>query len=152
MVPSPFRSPPTMNVSNTLTAKEIASVQASFDRMWPNSTAMADRFYNRLFEIAPETRPLFRSDLSKQKGKFISTLAVLVGSLDDVTGLLSIAGRLARDHVHYGVRAEHYQAVGEAMLWSLGQGLGPFWTDEVEAAWRKVYAFLSERMIAAAYR
>jgi hemoglobin-like flavoprotein len=141
-----------MNLSNTLTPEEIASVKASFDRMWPMSASMADRFYDRLFEIAPGSRALFHGDMTKLKSKFISTLAVLVGSLDNVTGLLSVAGKLAKDHVHYGVAAEHYPAVGEALLWSLGQGLGPFWTADVEASWRKVYAYISERMIAAAYR
>jgi hemoglobin-like flavoprotein len=141
-----------MNRLDAMTSEEIANVRASFDRMWPMSAVMADRFYGRLFEIAPGSRALFRSDMTQLKGKFISTLAVLVGSLDNVTGLLSVAGKLARDHVHYGVTAEHYPAVGEALLWSLGQGLGPFWTAEVEASWRKVYAHISERMIAAAYR
>jgi hemoglobin-like flavoprotein len=140
-----------MDVSSELTAAQISNVTLSFDRMWPNSTMMADRFYDRLFEIAPETRSLFRGDLVAQKRKFISTLAVLVGSLDNMTGLLSVAGKLAADHVHYGVKAEHYDAVGEALLWSLARGLGDYWTGEVEQSWRKVFAFLSERMIEAAY-
>jgi hemoglobin-like flavoprotein len=112
---------------------------------------MADQFYARLFELAPECRPLFRSDMTRMKDKFISTLAVLVGSLDNITGLYSVAGKLGADHVPYGVRPEHYETVGEALLWSLGQQLGPHWSDEIEQSWRKVYALISARMIASAY-
>jgi hemoglobin-like flavoprotein len=135
----------------TLTANDISGVRKSFDLMWPKSTVMADQFYARLFEVAPDCRPLFRSDMTQMKGKFISTLAVLVGSLDDATGLYSVAGKLGEDHVPYGVRAEHYEKVGEALLWSLGQQLGSNWTADIEQSWRKVYALITARMMAAAY-
>lgn len=135
-----------------VTREQIILVQTSFDRMWPRSTVMVDLFYDRLFEMLPETRGLFRGDMAHLKHKFIATLAVVVGSLDNMTGLLSVVGKLAKDHVHYGVLETHYEPVGEALFWSLGQGLGPHWTPDVEDAWRKVYAFLSARMISAAYQ
>lgn len=135
----------------TLTAADIQRVQASFDLMWPRSTEMADQFYERLFEIAPDSRALFRSDMTRMKDKFISTLAVLVGSLDNLTGLYAVAGKLAVDHTRYGVRPDHYAPVGEALLWSLGRQLAGFWNDDVEQSWRKVYAVISARMIGAAY-
>lgn len=141
-----------MNRSTDLTRDEVICVQTSFDRMWPKSALMVDLFYARLFETVPETQPLFRSDMTQLKHKFIATLAVIVGSLDNMTGLLSLVGKLAKDHVHYGVLEMHYAPVGDALFWSLEQGLGPHWTPDVEASWRKLYAFLSARMIVAAYR
>lgn len=140
-----------MNRSAELTREEILRVQTSFDRMWPNSTVMVDLFYARLFETLPEARPLFRGDMVQLKHKFIATLAVIVGSLDNLTGLLSVTGKLAKDHVHYGVEAAHYKLMGDALFWSLAQGLGEHWTPDVEASWQKVYAFLCARMISAAY-
>jgi hemoglobin-like flavoprotein len=141
-----------MDSLDRLTSSDIREVQAAFDLMWPRSTAMADQFYNRLFEIAPDCRPMFHSDMATMKGKFISTLAVLVGSLANETGLYSVTGKLARDHVHFGVRPEHYAPVGEALIWSFRQQLGPRWTDNTEQSWRKVYALIASRMIAAAYQ
>jgi hemoglobin-like flavoprotein len=140
-----------MNRSTGLTREEIMRVQSSFDQMWPNSSVMVDLFYTRLFDTLPEVRPLFRGDMVQLKHKFIATLAVIVGSLDNLTGLLSVIEKLAKDHVHYGVKASHYEPVGEALFWSMAQGLGAHWTPDVETAWRKIYEFLSERMIAAAY-
>nr|WP_235677142.1 globin domain-containing protein [Rhodopseudomonas palustris] len=79
----------------TLSPADIHRVRTSFDLMWPRSTEMADQFYARLFEIAPDSRTLFRSDMTRMKDKFIQTLAVLVGSLDNLTGLYAVAGKLA---------------------------------------------------------
>ncbi|MGC2777072.1 MAG: globin family protein [Bradyrhizobium sp.] len=120
--------------------------------VFANATDMTTTFYDRIFELAPECRPMFPADMNVLKRDFIATLAVLVGSLDQVTGLLSSTDILGRNHVRYGVRPEHYPAVGEALLWSLAKGLGPHWTDEVEQAWRKVYDVIAQRMIAISSR
>ncbi|MGY4309121.1 hemoglobin-like flavoprotein [Bradyrhizobium sp. USDA 4369] len=131
-----------------LTAEEIACVRSSFDMVFANATDMTTTFYQRLFELAPECRPMFPDNMDVLKRDFIATLAVLVGSLDRMTGLLSSTDILGRNHARYGVRPEHYPLVGEALLWSLAKGLGPQWTAEVEQAWRKVYEVISQRMIA----
>jgi hemoglobin-like flavoprotein len=132
-----------------LTAEEIVGVKSSFDMVFANATDMTTAFYDRIFELAPEFRPMFPSDMSILKQDFISKLSVLVGSLDQATGLLSGADLLGRNHLRYGVKPEHYPVVGEALLWSLARGLGPRWTDELEQAWRKVYAIIAQRMMGA---
>ncbi|XUM21425.1 globin family protein [Bradyrhizobium oligotrophicum S58] len=131
-----------------LNAEEIAHVRSSFDMVFANASDMTTTFYNRIFELAPECRPMFPADMDLLKRDFIATLAVLVGSLDQMTGLLSSTDILGRNHARYGVRPEHYPVVGEALLWTLAKGLGPHWNDEVERAWRKVYGVIAERMIA----
>lgn len=130
-----------------LSAEEIVRVRSSFDMVFANATDMTTIFYDRVFELAPDFRPLFPADMSVLKQDFISKLAVLVGSLDHTTGLLAGADLLGRNHQGYGVKPEHYPVVGEALIWSLARGLGPHWTDEVEQAWRKVYGVIAQRMI-----
>ena len=130
-----------------LTAEEIVRVRTSFDMVFANAGDTMTAFYDRIFELAPEVRPMFPADLSALKQDFISKLVVLVGSLDPKTGLLGGADVLGRNHQHYGAKAEHYPVVGEALLWSLARGLGPHWTDELEQAWRKVYDIVAQRMI-----
>ena len=46
---------------------------------------------------------------------------------------------LGRRHAGYGVRPEHYDTVGAALLWTLEQGLGDAFTDDVRAAWAEAY-------------
>ena len=61
------------------------------------------------------------------------------------------AKALAVKHVAYGVTAAHYKPVGEALIWTLEQGLGPDFTPEVKDAWLSAYGALSGVMIAEAY-
>jgi nitric oxide dioxygenase len=134
-----------------MTPREIALIQESFAKVAPIKQQAARLFYGRLFELAPEVQPLFKGDLETQGNKLMATLAVAVNGLDDLGSVVPVVEELARRHVTYGVRAEHYQPVGEALLWTLGQGLGEACSDEVEAAWAKAYGLLSSTMIAAAY-
>ena len=66
--------------------------------------------------------------------------------LDELTNEISA---MAQRHVQYGVRPGSYKLVGNALPWTLKQGLGNDWTPEVENAWTKCYALLSEAMILA---
>jgi hemoglobin-like flavoprotein len=96
-------------------------------------------------------KPLFRGDMAEQRRKLMATLAVVVYGLSDLPSVLPAASALAKRHVDYGARPEHYSAVGEALLWTLARGLGPQWTDDVASAWNAAYATLSGFMIAEAY-
>lgn len=135
----------------SLTDDKIDLVQSSFAQVVPIKAQAAELFYARLFEIAPEVKPLFKGDMADQGAKLMATLGVVVNGLRDLPALLPVASALAERHVGYGVTAEHYAPVGEALTWTLGQGLGDAFTPEVEAAWAEAYALLSGAMIAAAY-
>ena len=50
-----------------------------------------------------------------------------------------------------GVQKEHYATVGAALLWTLEQGLGDDFSEDVNEAWTVVYRLLSSAMIEAAY-
>jgi nitric oxide dioxygenase len=135
-----------MNQPQVLSAEDLARLRASFDRIWPVSPGMSTLFYQRLFEIAPDVQPLFHFPMDEQRRKFIATLAIIVSNLDSATALAA-AATLARQHVAYGVRADHYPVVGEALLWSLEQALGDRWTTDDAASWSKAYAVVSDHMI-----
>ena len=108
-------------------------------------------FYRRLFEIAPEVRPLFKNDMTEQGRKLMATLATVVNGLTNLDSILLVASALAKRHVSYGVKASHYAPVGAALLWTLEKGLGPAWTPEVAVAWTAAYATLSGFMIGETY-
>jgi hemoglobin-like flavoprotein len=60
--------------------------------------------------------------------------------------LLPAVRLLGQRHVGYGVQSSHYQTVGEALLWTLGQGLGDKFTPAVEEAWTAAYLLLAATM------
>jgi nitric oxide dioxygenase len=130
---------------------EIWSVQDTFGAVAAQSEKVADLFYARLFEVAPEVRPLFRNDMKAQGMKLMSALTLVVQSLGHIESILPVARKLATDHVSYGVEARHYAIVGEALLWTLEKGLAGAFTDDVKEAWRKAYDLLSSSMIETAY-
>jgi hemoglobin-like flavoprotein len=134
-----------------MTPEQIKLVQTSFSKVKPISDRAAVLFYDRLFEIAPQVKALFPTDMTEQRRKLMSTLAIVVSGLSDLPSILPAASALATRHVAYGAKPEHYPVVGQALLWTLEKGLGKDWTPEVADAWTAAYATLSSFMINQAY-
>ena len=132
-----------------MTPRQVELVQTSFKKVVPISAKAADLFYDRLFEIAPEVRPLFPKDLSSLKLKLMSMLGTAVTNLHQLETILPAVKELGQRHVTYGVTPAHYAPVGAALLWTLEQGLGPDFTPEVKTAWTETYMALSGVMTAA---
>jgi nitric oxide dioxygenase len=134
-----------------MTPEQVKSIQESFAKVAPIADTAATLFYDRLFEIAPEVKALFRNDMAEQGRKLMKTLTVVVNGLGNLQTILPAASALAKNHVAYGVKPLHYAPVGEALLWTLQRGLGPDWTPELEGAWSAAYSTLANFMIAEAY-
>jgi nitric oxide dioxygenase len=128
---------------------------ARIRRNWAKAAAAGDivgvLFYHRLFEIAPETRSLFATDLDAQVGKLMQTLNWIVDNVAVPEALMPKASALAVRHVRYGVTPGQYPLVGQALVETLAGALGADFSEADAAAWHRVYGSLSEAMIAAAY-
>jgi hemoglobin-like flavoprotein len=134
-----------------MTEKQIQLVKVSWKIFQSISPELiGDVFYSKLFIAVPKVRALFRTPTATQSVKLIEMLNVIVGRLDRLSELTEDIKQLAIRHTGYGVKAEHYPAVGEALLWTLQQGLGKDWNDEVKKAWSDCYQLLSQTMIDAA--
>jgi hemoglobin-like flavoprotein len=134
-----------------MTPEQVKLVQQSFGEVAPIADTAATLFYQRLFETAPAVKPLFHGDMTEQRRKLMATLAVVVGGLGNIETVLPAASALAKRHVAWGVKPEHYDSVGAALLWTLERGLGERWSDDVAAAWSAAYGTLSQYMIGEAY-
>lgn len=125
---------------------QIALVQDTFKMVVPIKETAADLFYTRLFEIEPSVRPLFKGDMKDQGQKLMATLGVAVSGLTNLETIVPTVQALGKKHVAYGVEDWHYDRVGEALLWTLSQGLGDAFTPEAEAAWAETYGILATVM------
>ena len=134
-----------------MTPDQVKLVQQSFSKVAPISDQAANLFYDRLFEVAPQVKSMFPADMTEQRRKLMTMLAAVVGGLGDLPSILPAASALAKRHVAYGAKAEHYPVVGGALLWTLEKGLGEAWTPDVAAAWTTAYGTLSRYMISEAY-
>jgi hemoglobin-like flavoprotein len=134
-----------------MTSDQVELVQQSFAKVAPISEQASVLFYDRLFEVAPSVRAMFPDDMTEQRKKLMATLAMVVNGLTNLEAVLPAASALAKRHVSYGAKPEHYPVVGGALLWTLEKGLGEGWTPEVAGAWTAAYGTLSGYMISEAY-
>ncbi len=130
--------------------EQVKLVQESFAKVEPIAATAADLFYDRLFEIAPDVRPMFPDNMSEQKTKLMDMLGTAVNNLHQVEAIVPAVQELGRKHVGYGVKNEHYDQVGAALLWTLEKGLGDAFTPPVKEAWTATYGTLAGVMQEAA--
>ena len=131
-------------------ARQIELVQSSFARVEPIADTAAALFYTRLFELDPSLRLMFKGNMVEQGHKLMTTLKVVVNGLTRLEALVPAVQALGRRHAGYGVADEHYDTVAEALLWTLHQGLGEYFTPDIAAAWSSAYGILADVMKAAA--
>jgi hemoglobin-like flavoprotein len=82
--------------------------------------------------------------------KLMTMLAMVVYNLPE-PGRVSPAIRdLAARHVEYGVKLADYDALREALLWTLEQALGEDFTPAAREAWTVCYDELAGEMKAVA--
>lgn len=135
----------------SMTAEQVALVQSTFRGVQPMSATAGEIFYRRLFEVEPDVAPLFKRDIQRQGREFMQVLAVAVGGLSNLETIVPVVQQLGVRHAAYGVRAKHYDAVRQALLYTLAVILQDEYTDEVRSAWTTAYATLAGIMKEAAW-
>lgn len=125
-------------------------VKESFNRIEPEGDSAAAYFYGRLFAENPRLRAMFPPAMDHQRDRLFHALTKIVWSLDSPESLASYLGQLGRDHRKFGVLAEHYPAVGAALIATLRKFSGDEWTPEIEAAWTAGFQAAADLMITAA--
>ena len=129
-----------------MTPSEVADVQLSFAKVVPIADQAGMMFYERLFVLDPSLRPMFATDLTEQSKKLLHVLAVATSGLTRPDTLVPIVQALGAKHVDYGVKDQHYDTVGQALIWTLEKGLAGAFTPQVKAAWLSAYTLLSTIM------
>ena len=134
-----------------MTPEKIALVRSSWQQVLPISDSAAKLFYGQLFELDPSLRSMFKGDMVEQGRKLMTMINMVVISLDKLGPILETIEDMGRRHVAYGVTEAHYDTVGNALIWTLGKGLGQQFTPAVEDAWAEAYDTLASAMKQAAY-
>jgi len=134
-----------------MTPEKIALVRSSWQQVLPIQDTAAQLFYGQLFELDASLRSLFKGDMVEQGRKLMTMINMVVISLDKLGPILETIEGMGRRHVAYGVTEAHYDTVGSALIWTLGQGLGEQFTPAVENAWADAYNTLASAMKQAAY-
>jgi hemoglobin-like flavoprotein len=125
-------------------------VRASFAKLAVMPEVAGALFYERLFAVNPDFRPLFKHDMRIQGAKLMTMLAVIVFNLHQPGEVLQAVRELGQRHVGYGVKPADYDALKNALLWTLEQVLAEDFTPPVRDAWAVCYEELASEMKAAA--
>ena len=133
-----------------MTPEQVGLIKESWAQVLPISDKAAELFYEKLFELDPDIKPLFKGDMEEQGKKLMKMINTAVNGLDRLDEIVPAVQQLGARHVAYGVKDEHYDTVGSALLWTLGAGLGDAFTEDTKEAWATVYGLLADTMKAAA--
>lgn len=135
---------------------DLVTVQAhlatSLNLIAPVADQMVAAFYTRLFAEHPDIRPMFpRSEeaMAGQGEKLVKAIVALVTHFAAPEQLTPALMTMGRRHEQYGVRLEHYAAVGTVLLATLRDFAGDAWTPTFEQAWSRAYTFAAGVMMQA---
>ena len=132
-------------------SSSVKLLRDSFDALKPRADLLARTFYRILFERYPEVKPLFAHvDMTEQRKKLLQAISVVVANADKPERLEDVATALGARHVAYGAKAEHYPAVGDALLAALATVAGPLWSKSLQKAWGDAYQAVANFAIAGA--
>jgi hemoglobin-like flavoprotein len=133
-----------------MTPEQVDLIRKSFDAMYPMRSDIAEVCYSRFFELVPDARDLFPSDMERQRIKLMDMIAALVGSHDQRPLFQSLVTQSGRQHARFGVQPSQYAALGEALMWSLERKFGASFTPELRESWKALYATVQVEMLRAA--
>ena len=131
---------------------DTARLKQTWHEVTQHGDDVASYFYAHLFVTHPELRSLFPLVMSAQRDRLVGALGRIVSSVDDLGSVVPFVEQLGRDHRRFSVVAEHYDAVGASLLWTLSHFLGERWTPEVAADWSAAYGVVATTMVGAAER
>jgi NAD(P)H-flavin reductase/hemoglobin-like flavoprotein len=131
---------------------DTARLKQTWHEVTQHGDDVASYFYAHLFVTHPELRALFPLVMSAQRDRLVGALGRIVSSVDDLGSVVPFVEQLGRDHRRFSVVAEHYDAVGASLLWTLSHFLGERWTPEVAGDWAAAYGVVATTMVTAAER
>ncbi len=143
---APPRPPPVAAPSDAV----IALVQQSCAVVADRPVALAEAFYQHLFDMAPHARAMFPPDMTGQMQKMSDTLLTAITTLagGDTAELEIVLHRLGAQHrTHYQVAPEHYLYIGHALTRAVRDVSGPLWSGTLSSAWIAVYQWVATHMI-----
>lgn len=130
------------------TDQEIKIVRETWAMASTDPDAAASLFYGKLFEAAPDVKPLFTADMTDQGRKLMQMIGIAVNNMDRIEQIVPALIELGERHDDYGAQDAHYPVVGEVLIDTLRAALGDaFFTEEAEQAWARTYSAVASVML-----
>ena len=124
-------------------------LETSFRTLAAQSEAFTAAFYERLFLLCPDTKPLFaNADMTLQSRKLLLALTLVIDHLREPEVITPLLQDLGQRHLSaYRVRPADLAAAGAALLETFAIFLGNQWTSELKEAWASAYTTIVQLML-----
>ncbi|MEP1033365.1 globin domain-containing protein [Ekhidna sp.] len=128
-----------------MTPQQIEAITTSWEKVSQDPN-LIQNFYGKLFEIAPQTKHYFPSDLTKQSEKLAYTLGFVVGNLDRLEDIQEAVEELGRTHRKLKIKDEEYGYVKDALLITIDEAIVGDNTTTIQA-WDAALSYIAGLMI-----
>jgi hemerythrin len=141
-----------------MTPEQTRILAQSYAKLENRLYELGSAIFDRLFEVDPNSRRLFKGDVEEQKlkmarlfGEFVRLktrshhFMPVTGSAGEV--IIPGVGALgARHELNYGVRPQHFHYMRDALLYAIRSLLGRDYNDEVGRVWAEAFDMLAQAM------
>jgi hemoglobin-like flavoprotein len=126
---------------------DLEALETSFDLVAPRGDELMDEFFSRLFATVPSAKPLFGTDLRRQKAMLLALLVFVRGSLRNLDASAPTLQRIGACNAVHGARPKHYPIVGQMLIVSMAAVADEQWKPEYEQAWSAAFAAVAAVML-----
>ncbi|ETI31705.1 hypothetical protein F441_21235 [Phytophthora nicotianae CJ01A1] len=137
-------APPQRNVTATASmhkeAKHITKAQNN------KITELYDVFYAYLEEHGGDLKHVFRSSMHV-RGRVLVHISAGMRTMLASENIAEKILALTKTHRRFGVKLEHFDCVGRALLQAMEKTSGENWSPEIDDAWRRMYSHSSVILI-----
>ena len=109
---------------------------------------LAYAFYDRLFELEPGTRSIFRGDLAMHAPRLMGMLHAIPFAVELPEETREVLREMGAEHLRMGVQVEHYEPMMHALVDALRDTAGRSWDDAAASAWWRLLGFAKTEIIA----
>jgi hemoglobin-like flavoprotein len=115
-------------------------IERSFELAAERCEDLTPLVYRALFELHPEARTMFRTEGSELvKGSMLAlTIDAILDFAGERTGHFRMIAAEISSHDAYGTSRELFVAFFGIIAQTLRDVVGADWSDEIDAAWRKL--------------
>ena len=141
-----------------MTPEQARLLAESFSKLENRLYDLGTLIHQKLFELSPKSRSLFKGDMEEQKLKLARVFAEFIRLKTRSHHFLPVTGKGgeviipgigslgARHEIVYGVGSKHYGYMREALLYAIKSLLGKDYNDEIGRAWSETFDLLAGAM------
>ncbi|POM77783.1 Nitric oxide oxidoreductase (Eurofung) [Phytophthora palmivora] len=109
-------------------------------------TELYDVFYAYLEEHGGDLKHVFRSSMHV-RGRVLVHISAGMRTMLASENIADKILALTKTHRRFGVKLEHFDCVGRALLHAMERTSGENWSSEIDDAWRRIYSHSSVILI-----